>query len=319
MHIVLPWVLFNLAVLALLALDLGAFHRRAHSLSLREAAAWSAFWIVLSLGFNLALYFWLGPQAAIEFFAGYLLEKSLSADNIFVFAVIFGYMAVQDEYQHRVLFWGVLGALVLRGLFILAGVELVQHFEWVLYVFGVFLIVTGARLLPKSRRKLDLSRSPILRAARRVLPITERYEGGAFFVRRGGRLWATPLLLALLVVEGSDLVFAVDSIPAVFSVTRDPFLIYTSNVCAILGLRALYFVLARAMQRFEHLHVGLALILILVGTKMLAARWVQLPIAFTLLALVVILGIAIVASVYFLGTKSAPPPSPPKISNGARQ
>lgn len=319
MHSLLPWVLFNLVVLALLALDLGAFHRRAHPLGLREAAAWSAFWIVLSLAFNLAIYFWLGPQAAVEFFTGYLLEKSLSADNIFVFAAIFGYMAVLDEYQHRVLFWGVLGALVLRGLFILAGVELVQHFEWVLYVFGVFLVVTGARLLPKSRRKLDPGRSPVLRAARRVLPITEQYERGAFFVRRNGRWWATPLLLVLLVVEGSDVVFAVDSIPAIFSVTRDPFIIYTSNVCAILGLRALYFVLARAMKRFEHLHVGLALILIFVGTKMLAARWIKPPTAFTLLAIVVILGSAIVASIYFPEAKSTAAQSPSKNSNRVRE
>ncbi len=318
MHTLLPWVLFNLVVLVLLAIDLGAFHRRAHPLSLREAAAWSAFWIVLSLSFNVAIYFWLGPQPAEEFLAGYLLEKSLSADNIFVFAAIFGYMAVQDSYQHRVLFWGVLGALVLRGLFILAGVELVLHFEWVLYVFGVFLVITGARLLPKSRRKLDPSRSPVLRAARRVLPITERYEGGAFFVRRGGRLWVTPLLLVLLVVEGSDVVFAVDSIPAVFSVTRDPFIIYTSNVCAILGLRALYFVLARAMRRFEHLHVGLALLLILVGAKMLAAHWIKLPTAFTLLAVVVILSVAIVASIYFPPAKGASPQTPAEGSNGTR-
>ncbi len=318
MHSLLPWALFNLVVLALLALDLGAFHRRAHPLSLREAAAWSAFWIVLSLAFNLAIYFWLGPQAAVEFFTGYLLEKSLSADNIFVFAAIFGYMAVQEQYQHRVLFWGVLGALVMRGLFILAGVELVQHFEWVLYVFGVFLIVTGARLLPKSRRRLDLGRNPILRLARRRLPITEQYERGEFFVRRNRRWWATPLLLVLVVVEGSDVMFAVDSIPAVFSVTRDPFIIYTSNVCAILGLRALYFVLARAMRRFEHLHVGLALLLILVGAKMLAARWIKLPTAFTLLAVAVILSVAIVASICFPPARGASPQAPTEGSGGAR-
>ncbi len=298
MHILLYWVLFNLVVLALLALDLGVFQRRAHSLSFREAAAWSAFWIVLSLLFNLALYLWLGRQAGVEFFTGYLLEKSLSVDNIFVFAAIFGYMAVEERYQHKVLFWGVLGALILRGVFILVGVELVQHFEWILYVFGVFLLITGARLLPKERHKLDPGRSPVLRFARRVLPITERYEGGAFFVRRSGRLWATPLLLVLLVVEGSDVLFAVDSIPAIFAVTRDPFVIYTSNVCAILGLRALYFVLARAIIRFRHLHVGLALILIFVGAKMLLARWIKVPTEYALLAIVAVLGIAILASHY---------------------
>jgi tellurite resistance protein TerC len=309
MHSPLPWVVFNLAVLTLLALDLGAFQRRAHAPSLREAAAWSAFWIVLSLAFNVAIYFWLGRQSAVEFFTGYLLEKSLSIDNIFVFAAIFSYMAVRSEFQHKVLFGGILGALILRGLFIFVGVELVRHFTWILYVFGAFLLLTGAKLLPKNRSKLDLGRSPALRLARRVLPITDNYEGGAFLIRRGGRLWVTPLVLVLIVLETSDVIFAVDSIPAIFAVTQDPFIIYTSNVCAILGLRALYFVLASAIRRFRHLHVGLGLILIMVGVKMLVAHWVKIPTEYALFAILVVLSIAVVASLP--GGKTAEIQSPP--------
>ena len=288
--------LFTLLVLGLLALDLGFFHRRAHAVPLREAAFWSAFWIVLSLAFNVGLYFWRGSQPALEFLTGYILEKSLSMDNIFVFAVIFGYMRVAAEYQHKVLFWGIVGALVMRAAFIATGLALVSRFNWVLYIFGVFLLITGAKLLRERQAEFHPERSPALRLARRVFPITENYEGASFFVRREGRLLATPLLLVLLLVETTDVLFAVDSIPAIFAVTLDPFIVYTSNVCAILGLRALYFVLAGAVRRFRYLRPGLAVVLMFVGVKMLVVRFYKIPILVSLAAICLILLVAVLAS-----------------------
>jgi tellurite resistance protein TerC len=292
----LPWVVFNLAVLALLALDLGVFHRRAHAVSLREAAVWSAVWVVLSLGFNCGLWFWRGREDALQFLTAYILEKSLSVDNVFVFAVIFACMAVAAEHQHKVLFWGVLGALVTRGLFILTGATLIKHFHWVLYFLGAFLLVTGARLLRGQRHEFDPERSSVLRLARRLFPITERFEGAWFFVRRGSRVLATPLLLVLLLVETSDVLFAVDSIPAIFSVSEDPFIIYTSNICAILGLRSLYFLLAGAMAKFRHLRGGLSLVLMFVGAKMLASHFVKVPTWLALLVILVILAATMLVS-----------------------
>jgi tellurite resistance protein TerC len=292
----LPWVVFNLVVLALLALDLGVFHRRAHAVSLREATVWSAVWVILSLSFNAGLYFWRGREDALQFLAGYILEKSLSVDNVFVFAVIFSFTAVAAPYQHKVLFWGVLGALVTRGLFILIGVELVRHFHWVLYIFGAFLLVTGVNLLRRGRREFDPTRSPLLHLARRWLRITERFEGAWFFVRRQGRLFATPLFLVLLMIETADVLFAMDSIPAIFAVSEDPFIIYTSNICAILGLRSLYFLLAEAVARFARLRAGLSLVLMFVGAKMLAARFVRIPTWLTLLAIAALLAATILVS-----------------------
>jgi tellurite resistance protein TerC len=296
MSTLLPWVAFNVFVLGVLALDLSVIHRRTHSIGFREALWWSAAWITLSLLFNAALYFWRGPQAALEFFSGYILEKSLSVDNLFVFAVVFDYMAVPARYQHKVLFWGVLGALVMRGTFIFVGVELVSHFNWALSVFGVFLLVTGARLLRLERPRLDPASNRVLRLAKRWFPVGESYEGGTFFVKRGGRFLATPLLLALILVEAADVVFATDSIPAIFGVTQDPFVIYSSNVFAILGLRSLYFVLAGAIQKARYLRTGLAGILMFIGAKMLLARWVKIPVVGALSAILAALAVAILAS-----------------------
>ena len=291
-----PWIIFIVFVLALLALDLGVFHRRPHPVRFREAAGWSAFWVALSLAFNLGIYWRYGAEAALQFFTSYLLEKSLSADNIFLFAVIFASMGVAAEYQHRVLFWGVLGALAMRGAFILAGVQLVRHFHAVLYLFAVFLLIMGVRLLREQGKKYDPASSRVIRLARRLFPISERYEGGRFFTRCDGRLCATPLLLVLIMIEVVDVTFALDSIPAIFAVTQDAFIIFTSNVLAILGLRSLYFLLARAMSRFHYLRTALAVMLIFIGAKMLSTPWVHIPTGFALLGILFILGIAMLAS-----------------------
>jgi tellurite resistance protein TerC len=297
--------LFTLLVLGLLALDLGLLQRRPRTLSFREAAGWYAFWVTLSVLFNIGIYLWRGSQPALEFLTGYILEVSLSMDNVFVFAVIFSYMAVQASCQHRVLFWGIVGALVMRGAFIGAGVALVARFNWVLYVFGVFLLITGAKLLWRKQVEVHPEHNPVLRLARKLLPITEGNEGASFFVRRQGRLLATPLLLVLLLVETTDVLFAVDSIPAIFAVTLDPFIVYTSNVFAILGLRALYFVLAGAVRRFRYLRPGLAVVLMFVGVKMLVVHFYKIPILVSLGVICLILLVAVLASLRAEG-KSAP-------------
>ena len=291
-----PWTIFILFVLVLLALDLGVFNRRPHRVRFREAAGWSAFWVALSLAFNLGIYWQYGREVALQFFTSYLLEKSLSADNIFLFALIFASMEVPDEHQHRVLFWGVLGALAMRGIFIIAGVQLVTHFHGVLYVFGAFLLFMGARLLFRRAKQFDPSSGRVVRLARKLMPISERFEGGKFFTRCGGRLCATPLLLVLIMIEVVDLTFAMDSIPAVFAVTQNAFIIFTSNILAILGLRALYFLLARAMSRFRYLHPALAVILILIGARMLLARWISIPTGLALLGIILTLSLAILGS-----------------------
>jgi len=291
-----PWIIFIALVLVLLTLDLGVFNRRPHPVRWREAAGWSAFWVGLSLAFNLGIYWRYGAEAALQFLTIYLLENSLSADNIFLFAVIFASMGVAAEYQHRVLFWGVLVALVLRGAFILAGVQIVQHFHGVLYLFAVFLLVMGVHLLRERGKKYDPMRSPLTRFARRLFPISEGYAGGRFFTRCNGRLTATSLLLVLIMVEVVDLTLTVDSIPAVFAVTQDAFIIFTSNVLAILGLRSLYFLLARALSHFRYLRTAPAVILIFIGARMLLASYVYIATGNALLGIVLILGIAIVAS-----------------------
>ncbi|MGO8792056.1 MAG: TerC family protein [Terriglobia bacterium] len=296
-----PWIIFIGLVLALLALDLGVFNRRPHAVRFREAAGWSAFWVALSLAFDLGIYWRYGTEPALQFFTGYLLEKSLSADNIFLFALIFASMGVAAEFQHRVLFLGVLGALILRGVFIVAGVQLVQHFHAVLYLFGVFLLVMGVRLLLSHGRKYDPTGSRVIRLARRMFPISARFEGGRFFTRIDGRLCATPLFLVLIMIEIVDVTFALDSIPAVFAVTQDAFIIFTSNVLAILGLRSMYFLLARALTRFRYLRTALAVILIFIGVRMLAVRWVHVPTWFALLGILSILGIGILASLWMEG------------------
>ena len=302
------WVGFNVFVLVLLALDLGVFHRKAHAVSMKEALTWSIVWITLSLLFNLVIYlFWdqmvpnssySNGDAALAFLTGYLIEKSLSVDNIFVFILIFSYFAVPDQYQHRVLFWGILGALVMRGTLILVGSVLLETFHWIIYVFGAFLIFTGIRMARQQEEELKPDENPIVKFFRRFVPVTENYENDKFFVRRAGRLFATPLFLVLLVVESTDLVFAVDSIPAIFAVTRDPFIVYTSNVCAILGLRALYFLLANVMHQFEYLKLGLAVVLTFIGVKMVIIDLYHIPVAVSLAVVASVLTISIVASIW---------------------
>ena len=290
------WIAFNLFVLAMLAIDLGIFHRKSHEVSLREATAWSAVWIFFALVFNTGIYFWRGSEAALQFFTGYLIEKSLSVDNIFVFALLFAYFAVPKAYQHRVLFWGILGALVLRAVFILVGSALLAKFHWILYVFGAFLLITGIKMAIFRDSQMDPEKNPLLRLVRRFLPVKNEYHGDKFFVRENGKLWATPLFLVLILVESTDLVFAVDSIPAIFAVTSDPFLVYTSNVFAILGLRSLYFLLAGVMDKFRYLKLGLAAVLVFVGIKMMLVDLFKIPSLVSLAVIVVLLTVSIVAS-----------------------
>ncbi len=291
------WLGFNVFVLVMLALDLGVFHRKAHVVSVKEAAIWSVVWISLAMLFNAGLYLWSGPQPALEFFTGYLIEKSLSVDNIFVFVMIFSAFSVLPISQHRVLFWGILGALVMRGVLILVGAVLIKEFHWIIYVFGAFLIFTGIKMAFHRENEADISNNRMVRLVRRLLPMTNRYEGSSFFVRQGGRLLATPLLLVLVVVESTDLAFAVDSIPAIFAVTQDPFIVYTSNVFAILGLRSLYFVLAGVMDKFYYLKIALAAILTFVGTKMLLIDIFKIPTMVSLLVIISMLAVAVVASI----------------------
>jgi len=293
------WVVFNAFVLLLLALDLGVFHRAAHEVSTREAAAWSAFWISLALAFNGVLYVWQGSEIALQFLTGYLIEKSLSIDNIFVFVLIFGALGVPKMYQHRVLFWGIVSALVLRGAMIGLGAVLIQRFHWLLYVFGAFLIGTGIKMAFQKARTLDPEMSLVVRLARRVVPVSTAYDGQRFLTRLNGRRAVTPLFLALLLVEVTDLIFAVDSIPAIFAVTTDPFLVYTSNVMAILGLRSLYFLLAGVVDRFHLLKLGLALVLVFVGAKMVAADVFKVPTALSLVVIAVLIGGSVAASLAF--------------------
>jgi tellurite resistance protein TerC len=291
------WAAFVAFVLAMLAIDLGLFQRKVHAVSMKEAGIWTIVWISLALSFNAVLYLWRGPEPALQFLAGYLIEKSLSVDNLFVFALLFSFFAVPAVYQHRVLFWGVLGALILRGLFVAAGTALISSFHWIIYVFGAFLVFTGARLALAGEGEVNPDKNPLLRLSRRFLPLTPGFEGQRFFVRRAGRVLATPLFLALLVVESTDLVFAVDSIPAVFAVTQDPFLVYTSNVFAILGLRSLYFLLAGAITRFYYLKLALGAILTFVGVKMLIADLFEIPVAISLGVIAGLLVLAMLASV----------------------
>jgi tellurite resistance protein TerC len=283
-------------VSGVLALDLGLFHRKSKEIPIREALIWSGVWVGLALSFNVAIYFWQGSQAALEFLTGYLIEKSLSLDNIFVFYLIFSYFRVLRRHQYKVLFWGIIGALVMRIVFILAGISLIERFDWIVYLFGVFLIFTGVRMLKKKDVGVHPEHNPVLRLFRRVFSVTKQFEDTQFFVRRDGKLFATPLFIVLLVVESTDVVFAVDSIPAILAITRDPFIVYTSNVFAILGLRALYFALSGMIGRFEHLHYGLGVLLAFVGVKMLLSDVVHLPSWLTLAAITVILGVSILMS-----------------------
>ncbi len=281
----------------MLVLDLGVFHRKAHVVKIKEALGWTALWITLALFFNLGIYFWRGSETALEFLTGYLIEKALSVDNIFVFLLIFSYFDVPLLYQHKVLFWGILGALIMRAIFIVMGITLIQKVHWVIYIFGGFLILTGIKIALQKDKEIRPERNPVLRIFRRFMPVSDRYENGKFFIRKEGRYFATPLFIVLLVVETTDIVFAVDSIPAILAITLDPFIVYTSNVFAILGLRALYFALAGMMQLFQYLHYGLSAILIFVGVKMLLAAVWKIPIGIALGVVAGILLISVIASI----------------------
>ncbi len=281
----------------MLALDLGVFHRKAHAITVKQALLWSGFWILLSLLYNAGVYFWRGEQAALEFLTGYLVEKSLSVDNIFVFVLIFSYFRVPEELQHRVLFWGILGALIMRGALIGVGVALMHAFSWIIYVFGAFLIFTGIRMALQKDHDIDIEANSVVKLTRRLMRITPTYYGKSFFIRDNGRTFATPLFLVLILVDFFDLVFAIDSIPAIFAITEDPFIVYTSNVFAILGLRMLYFALAGIIDRFHYLKIGLAVVLVLIGIKMLLAHSAyEIPTSWSLLGVAVILGVAVAAS-----------------------
>ena len=263
------WVGFNVFVLAMLALDLGVFHRKAHVVSLKESFTWTGIWVALALVFNAGIWHYYGSQKALEFFNGYLIEKSLSVDNVFVFALLFSYFAVPPLFQHKVLFWGILGALIMRAIMIVLGAALITKFSWIIYIFGGFLILTGIKMIVKREEEIHPERNPLVKLFKRLMPVTPDYRGDKFFVRENGVRMATPLFVVLLLVEFSDLIFAVDSIPAIFAVTRDPFIVYTSNVFAILGLRSLYFALAGVMDKFHYLKIGLGVVLTFVGVKML--------------------------------------------------
>lgn len=295
----LPWIVFNAFVLLMLALDLGLFHRHAHTVSFREAILWSTFWIVLALLFAAAVSYWMSLDSAMQFLTGYLIEKSLSIDNIFVFALIFTYFSTPPQYQHRVLFWGIIGALVMRACMIALGATLLEQFHWIIYIFGLFLVLTGIRIAAKSEVGIDPQRNLLVRLFKKMVPVTSEYSNGHFFIIKNGKRFATPLFLVLIMIESADIVFAVDSIPAIFAVADDPFIVYTSNVFAILGLRSLYFALADLIYRFHYLKFGLALIMTFVGIKMLFMDIYKIPIGFSLAFVVSIIVVSIVASIRY--------------------
>ncbi len=282
MHTSLHWIAFNLFVVIAVALDLGVFHRKAHKIAMREALLWSFAWIALALTFGLVLLYFNGRQPALEFLTGYVVEKALSVDNLFVFLVVFRVFAVKDEYQQRVLGYGILGALILRGAMIAAGAALIEHFSWIMYVFGAFILLVGIHMLIARHEESDPQKNFLVRYFSKHLRLTKEYSGEKFFTRLNGQLFATPLFLVLLVVEITDVTFAVDSIPAVFGITRDPFIVFTSNVFAILGLRALYFLLAAVLEKLQYLKIGLALVLIFVGAKMIAEPWLKISVELSL-------------------------------------
>ncbi len=295
----LLWTAFNVFVIGMLALDLGVFHRQSKEISIRSALIWTAVWITLAMAFNLFVYLYFGKPEAIEFFTGYVIEKSLSVDNIFVIIMIFSYFQVPSAYQHKVLFWGILGALVMRVIFIFAGIELIQRFHWLIYLFGGFLAFTGIRMLFGSESKLEPDKNPVVRLVRRLFPVTSDFHSDQFFVRLNGMWWATPLFVVVVLIETTDLIFAVDSIPAILAVTDDPFIVYTSNVFAILGLRSLYFALSGIEKYFHYLKYGLAAILIFVGVKMGISDFYKISIEVSLIVIIGLLAIAVLASIIF--------------------
>lgn len=297
------WTVFNLFVIAMLALDLGVFHKKSHEVTVKEALIWTAIWVTLAMFFNLFVYYYFDKELAIEFFTGYLIEKSLSVDNIFVILLIFSYFQVPSAYQHKVLFWGILGALVMRVIFILSGIELIHRFHWLIYIFGGFLIITGIRMLTSGDTQLEPEKNPMVKLVKRIFPVTPSFEGDRFFVKRDGRTWATPLFVVVVLIEFTDLIFAVDSIPAILAISEDPFIVYTSNVFAILGLRSLYFALSGIEKYFTYLKYGLSAILFFVGVKMCIADFYKIPVEISLIVIVFILVLSMLASFIFPAKK----------------
>jgi tellurite resistance protein TerC len=290
------WFGFNVYVLLMLALDLIVFNRKAHVVSVKEALIWSAVWITMALIFNGLIYYWFGQTKAIEFLTGYVIEKSLSIDNIFVFVLIFTYFRTPPQYQHKILFWGILGALVMRLIFIFAGVALIEKFHWMIYIFGGFLIFTGYRMFGRQNEDIDPEKNRVIRIFRKIIPVTKNVEGNEFFIRENGKLFATPLFLVLILIETTDVIFAVDSIPAILAITQDEFIVYTSNVFAILGLRSLYFALAHLIDRFIYLTQGLAIVLTFVGLKMILADFIKIPTVISLLVIALVIGGSVIVS-----------------------
>jgi tellurite resistance protein TerC len=307
---ILLWGGFTIFVLGMLLLDLLVFHRKSHEVKLKEALLWSGVWIGLALVFNIGIYIWQGKQPALEFLTGYLIEKSLSVDNIFVFLMVFSYFKVPPKYQHQVLFWGILGALLMRAGFIAGGITLIKHFHWIIYVFGGFLVFTGVKMAMEKDKEIHPEKSLVLRLFHKVMPVRPGYEDSKFFVKKDGRMFATHLFIVLLVVETTDVIFAVDSIPAVLAITQDPFIVYTSNVFAILGLRALYFALSGIMRLFHYLHYGLSAILVFVGSKMLMTGILKIPIGLSLAVVAALLFLSVGASILW------PPKKAPCIKVG---
>ena len=289
-HELLLWVVFGAVILILFALDLGVFHRKSHQVGIKEALIWSGIWLAVAIIFNLLVYFWMGKELAIEFAAGYLVERTLSFDNLFVFLLIFTYFKVPSIHQYKVLFWGIIAALVMRGVFVVAGIELIDKFHWIVYLFGAFLFVSGLKLLlRKDEEPMDVGRNPVLRLCKRFLPTTDQYGEGNFTLIIDGKRYVTPLFIVLLIIETSDILFAFDSVPAILGITLNPFIVYTSNIFSILGLRALYFALAGCMVIFRYLNQGITLILIFIGAKMLASEFIEIPAVIALGVIVLIL------------------------------
>ncbi len=313
-----PWLWFGFVafVLAMLALDLGVFHKKDHEVGVKEALTWTAVWISLAMLFNAGIYYWFGSERALEFLSGYVIEKALSVDNIFVFIVVFSVFAVPAKLQHRVLLWGILSALVLRAVFVVLGAALLSRFHWLGYVFGAFLVFTGVKLLVQREGEVDPRTNPLFRLFRRVMPSVDEFHEGHFTIVQAGKRYATPLMLVLIAIETTDIVFAMDSIPAIFAVTRDPFIVFTSNIFAILGLRALYFALAGMMDKFHYLKIGLALVLMFVGAKMLLAGVYHIPVWASLAVIAALLAGSVIASL-LRSPPNEPPNSQPKPPSSA--
>jgi tellurite resistance protein TerC len=291
------WIGFNVFVMIMLALDLGVFHKKMHKVPVKEAVIWTSVWITLAMIFNILIYFDMGRTKALEFLTGYVIEYSLSVDNIFVFILIFSFFQVNEKYQHKVLFWGIIGALIMRAIFIFAGVALITRFHWIIYIFGGFLIITGIRMLFHGDNKVEPEKNPIVRFFRKFLPVTHEMHEDKFFIKKESKTYATPLFLVLLIIESSDLIFAVDSIPAVLAISQDTFIVYTSNIFAIMGLRSLYFAVSGVLEYFRFLKIGLAFVLTFVGVKMCTSSFLEIPVIFSLLIIISILIISIIASI----------------------